>query len=211
MILDIEKNGRFCRVRVELTRMKEGERLSISGSTGGVVTRAKAKGIALEYWRSWFEDNPEEIIGMNRRFGKRFTSAAGAARFVLETDGELHGLDTEVSDAPAKTVRLIESCGQVWEEAEQFFPGIGRIWRRWHLDDMQAGTPRQMKALQQFTDDMRRPGESLFGAQCRFLKKRRLHVDHGHEFGSAWFFKPLPADVLAWARGELPIDKVTSF
>lgn len=109
-----EKDGRFCQIEF---RLNEG-RFTVVGTEGRIITKAAAKKEALAYWVSFFEESPDEIIDMNKRFGKRFTSATGAAKFVLEQDGELHGLD--VFKEGYCTVYLTESCGQIRERQRPF-------------------------------------------------------------------------------------------
>ncbi len=131
-----ERNGRFCRVDIRL----EDGRLSITGNEGKIVSRAKAKQLALDHWRSYFDDNKSEIMSMNEHFGKRFTSSTGAARFVLSTDGEFHGLNIFCTDGDK--IYLLESCGQIRESIAEWFPEVVPLLP-WHLNDMKAGCEHQ--------------------------------------------------------------------
>jgi len=132
------KGARFCTVEVSLS--DEG-RLSITGSEGRIIRRTQAKKEALEYWRSFFEESPQEIFAMNQKCGTKFTSPTGAARYVLQVDGELHGLDVEGPET-GETVRVVESCGQIQDTLVEFFPEI-RPLLPWHLNDLRAGCEHQ--------------------------------------------------------------------
>lgn len=130
------KDGRFCTVEIEL----EDGRLSICGEEGRVVTSMAACEQAIDYWRSYFEDDPGAIKEMNQRMGTHFRSALTAARYVLRTDGEFHGLDaTKMNDG---SVRLLESCGQIVETIREWFPEVIPLLP-WHLNDMHAGCEHQ--------------------------------------------------------------------
>lgn len=88
-----EKAGRWCEVTVRLEDRDGCKRLSISGSEGSIVTRTAAKRMARESWESFFEDAPEDFSRMIKDYGVR--SVKGAARKVVEVDGELHGIDVQ--------------------------------------------------------------------------------------------------------------------
>lgn len=135
------RGDRWCSVEIELS---EDGRLSITGEEGHVVTRLQARKEAIAYWRSYFEDHPAEIILMNKRHNKRLTSATGAAKFVLETDDEFHGLDvvTDSGVAHKNEVLVLESCGQIQETIREYFPEIAPLLP-WHLNDMRADCEHQ--------------------------------------------------------------------
>jgi len=135
------KGDRFCTLEIEL----ENERLSIRSVEGRIVSKANAKKEAIEYWKGFFEENPGEIQSMNTRFGKRLTSATGAARFVTQTDGDYHGLDIMSEDSSVEQngthVRIGESFGQQ-ETLLEYFPEVAPLLP-WHLNDMHAGCEHQ--------------------------------------------------------------------
>jgi hypothetical protein len=104
------------------------------------------------------------------------------------------------------------SCGQNLETILELFPNdpkvrrIVEIWRRWHLNDMQAGTPRQMEWLR----------TNGFGYShddnCNLLAHAGLLYDHeydpegnpvdepheeGYKFGSRWLKSDLPDEIRA--------------
>lgn len=135
------KGNRFCTLEVELSdRNGKGLELSITGMAGRVQSRAQSKRDALQTWISYFDDQPEEIMNMNRRFNKRFTSSAGAARFVIATDGEFHGVDV-VQEEGNKTF-VVECCGQIRDEIAEFFPEAEPFFQ-YHLNGLNAGCSHQ--------------------------------------------------------------------
>lgn len=137
------KGNEFCTLEVELSEHDGKTRLSICGVAGEILKRNEAKRQSLEYWESFFEDNPNELIAMNERCNKRFRSAKSAAKFVLATDGDFHGLD--VTEETDNEVFTCHSCGQIREELGRFFPEAIPYFQ-YHLNDMNAGCTHQ-KAL----------------------------------------------------------------
>src|SRR5262249_24522197 len=79
-----DKRNEWCELQVELRETPKGPELSICGAAGYVVTYAQAKREALAFWESYFDEERGAIQEMNKRCGKRFTSARGAARYLLE-------------------------------------------------------------------------------------------------------------------------------
>lgn len=170
------KGDTFCRL---IVRLEDG-RLSITGESGRILKRARAKREARESWESFFEDNPDEIRRMAERFGRRFTSPRGAAAFVLEVDGEFHGLDV-VGDE-GDDVLVLDSCGmnrgplaEHFPEAVPFFP--------YHLNDMHAGCPHQRAR-----DERYDVHGGVICMQC------------GWKLGAGWYADELPPEVEAWSR-----------
>lgn len=131
------KGTKYCTLDLELS---EAGRLSICGSEGTIIPVKKARHEALNYWIGFFEDQPSERVAMNERCGTAYRSARAAAKYVLDTDGELHGLDVE--KAVGQNVYVVESCGQIRETVTAFFPEVAPIMK-WHLNDMHAGCEHQ--------------------------------------------------------------------
>lgn len=134
------KNKRYCKATIRLTDQGDGvQRLSITGETGRIVSKAAARKEAKQYWISFFEDSPEEIFAMNERCGTRFSSASGAAKYVLDNDGEYHGLDATEIDGK---VYVGERFGCVHDDIAEWFPELVDIIP-WHLNDLKASCPHQ--------------------------------------------------------------------
>lgn len=176
------RGDRFCTLDVELEEHDGHKRFSICGSEGRIVRRTQAKRDALAYWTSFFEEQPGEIITMGQRHGRQFRTARGAAKFVIECDGDLHGIDVE-GPTEGETVRVVESCGQIRETIAKFFPEVAPFFR-WHLNDMKAECEHQEARGETWSTHP--------GAVC---------PDCGYKLGSAWLRRELPAEVIAWAEG----------
>lgn len=97
------------------------------------------------------------------------------------------------------------SCGTIHDSilrldsyTEFFSPESGNrqkfydIARRWHLNNMRAGTPLQESCLREngFTGD--------YESVCNFLQSRGLLVDNGYHYGTKWLHEDVPQDVLKW-------------
>jgi hypothetical protein len=174
------RNGEWCQATVEIRERNGGPELSITGAAGYVLTERQARRQALEYWESYFDECPEEIIAMNKKFGRRFSSATGAAKFVLECDGEYHGLDIE-NEEDGK-VWIGHSWGQIRDELSEWFPELDSLFR-WHLNGMHAGCIHQH--LKGMTYDTH-PGAACGSINCTDVR-----------LGSAWYHWGLPAKVVA--------------
>jgi len=144
--LDKRKGNAWCRLRVEL----EAGRLSITSASGTVVPRAKAQELALEYWRSFLEDSPEELGALLSKFPREMCACMAerqgvspeeaAAHFIIDTDGEFHGLDVDHEDGD--DIYIMESCGCGGDDLLSFFPEV-EPYLKWHLNDMKAGCEHQ--------------------------------------------------------------------
>jgi len=180
---------RFCHIEIKL----EDGRLSVCGIEGRIVTRAQAKKEALAYWTSYFEEDWNQITELNKRFDKHFTRPSGAAKFVLETDGELHGLDVlkveggdeqgPASHDSTKIVLITESYGQIREELAEWFPEYVPLFA-YHLNDLHAECEHQQARDETWQT---RPN-----AVC---------PDCGYKLGSAWLKRDLPPEIVKLAEG----------
>jgi hypothetical protein len=166
------KGDRWAEMVVEV---KDG-RLSVTGSEGRITTPRKAKAEAREYWESFFEENRNELGRMALEYGKR--TPRTAAKFVLASDGDYHGLDVHVLDSGK--VYITESCGQITDTLREWFPDVAPALLPWHLNDMHAECEHQEARGETWTTHP--------SAVC---------PDCGYKLGSAWRKRELPADVLA--------------
>ena len=82
---------------------------------------------------------------------------------------------------------------------------ICAVWERWHLNDLRAGTPRQMAALRELKKSQGKIGD--YDAQLKYLESRNLVEDNGYKYGSAWLFEPLPQDVLNFIQKLIGIPE----
>jgi hypothetical protein len=206
------RGDRWCKVEVMLST--DG-RLSICGEEGRIVTRVAAKRKALAYWCDFFDENPAELADMNRRHNKRFTST-GAAKFVLECDGALHGLD--VSKENGREVWLLESGGQIREVIAKWFPEVAPYLKH-HLNGMKAGCEHQeaegwderpidpSKPLDAY--GLHFPGQKQMSWNMLVWVRPDEHPEGlltkscptcGYKYGTEWKKRELPASVATWAQ-----------
>lgn len=68
------------------------------------------------------------------------------------------------------------------------------IWNTWHLNNMNAGTERQEKALEQCKS-------TEYNKIIKFLKKKRLYTDKGYTYGSSWLKRELPDNLRDELKG----------
>ncbi len=79
------------------------------------------------------------------------------------------------------------------------------VWREWHLNDMQAGTPKQTAVVK----DWQATGAKYdYTDACQHLKSIGLLSDNGYTYGSAWLRVEVPENVLQWLA-SLPETDVT--
>jgi hypothetical protein len=73
---------------------------------------------------------------------------------------------------------------------------LRKIWNRWHLNDMRAGTIDQESHLRTLTF----PGYPVnhYDWASAELAKAGLNPDGGYRYGSSWLREDVPADVLDW-------------
>jgi hypothetical protein len=87
------------------------------------------------------------------------------------------------------------TCGQICEDFLMYFPNnekvkrLVEIWKEYHLNDLQAGTEKQMVAL-------KNAPQIDYKAECLYLESIGLLIDNGYEYGSGWLFKTIPSDII---------------
>jgi len=85
--------------------------------------------------------------------------------------------------------------GQIRKEVKDIIPArLCRIWERWHLNDMRAGTFVQEEILRQARD--KGVDVSTYEKACDYLHEFDVLVDDGYKYGSAWLKEELPQDVI---------------
>lgn len=103
------------------------------------------------------------------------------------------------------TKRDIISGGQNLDEIGSLFPDnelvqrIVSIWRKWHLNDMNAGSPRQTE----FLEKLNLPNYDHYNVAKEKLKEAGLDPDESfvyegkpYSYGSAWLKVELPQSVI---------------
>ena len=122
---------------------------------------------------------------------------------------------------PLHSGNCLGSCGQIivnWTPIVNYAKGwtpsmVNRfldIWNRWHLNDMNAGTPEQMEFVRNYRKNHARPS---YDELCDALKNAGLYeivqADGTlYKYGHAWLFEPVPTDVLQFLD-SLPVSDKT--
>lgn len=133
------------------------------------------------------------------------------------TDGRLSLVGVE---GPKSNGNCVGGAGQIGDHLEirEFAANwdgakvkrLAEIWDRWHLNDMQAGTPRQEEFLRSIRGEF--PGYPV--SHYEWAKERLAAVglqpdpDTGYSYGSAWLRVDVPAEVLDEIRAFPDTDRV---
>lgn len=99
-----------------------------------------------------------------------------------------------------KRKTFASSSGQVFDDVKIIKPGdikvkdsraLISIWKRWHLNDLKAGTRKQEEELKK----VGMTGATKYDKAVKHLKKKGLYVDRGYKYGTAWLHERLPKSV----------------
>ncbi len=72
------------------------------------------------------------------------------------------------------------------------------IWERWHLNDMNAGTAKQME----FIRAKKAEGWKYNYDQAKeALIDAGIYNDDGKKYGHSWYFEALPIEIIKWFNG----------
>jgi hypothetical protein len=87
--------------------------------------------------------------------------------------------------------------GQMYDALTKFAPTkrvkrIVELWKRYHLNAMNAGTRLQSELLATYPPDERYD----YTTACKRLADNDLYIDRGYAYGSAWLVEFLPVDVI---------------
>ena len=106
---------------------------------------------------------------------------------------------------------VLSICGQVWNskhtdiiaggqcldrmykflKKDKIFIELYKLWKRWHLNDLCAGTIKQEEALDNVGIKF-----NSFDERCDYLKSVNLYFDDGYEYGSKWLYRKIDEDDL---------------
>jgi hypothetical protein len=94
-----------------------------------------------------------------------------------------------------KSEKNLLGWGQIHDEVKEIIPArLYEIWKRWHLNDMRAGTFVQEEILRQakvsgieFND---------YDDACNYLERFDALVDKCYKYGSKWLKEELPQEVI---------------
>lgn len=99
----------------------------------------------------------------------------------------------------------IVCCGQCLDKLLPYIPdpafhSLVDLWRRYHLNNLHAGTPEQEAEVKRWLGARRYD----YPAACEHLREvGLLTVEHNgkpYTYGTGWLFEPIPADDLARIR-----------
>lgn len=97
-----------------------------------------------------------------------------------------HGYGGQCQNSIAED--FIGTHSNLSNEKQAMLGRLIEIWDRYHLNDMNAGTEKQMKALK---------GKNLsYENALEYLESINLKIDDGYKYGTAWLFEEIPSSVL---------------
>lgn len=122
-------------------------------------------------------------------------------------------------EGPLASGNALGACGQIDihlrdnQRSITLAPGWTRgmltcffdVWKRWHLNDMKAGTPAQQAELEKH----KFPGYPLsyYTWACEVLEAASLQPDNGYSYGSKWLKEEVPETTIAFLRSLPDTDK----
>lgn len=113
----------------------------------------------------------------------------------------LTGTHSQKSGKPGSTYRA-HSWGQIEKDLIECFGedekarNVYHVWKRWHLNDMRAGTPAQESFLR-----AQKPAPRTYSEILGLLYSNGLMVDNGYSYGSAWLKEEVPSEVIERIQG----------
>jgi hypothetical protein len=84
-----------------------------------------------------------------------------------------------------------------------------KVWERWHLNDMRAGTPAQEAWLRDHGAQADRADHFTWATAA--LAAVGLNPDHGYRYGEEWLTEEVPAGVLDFLRALPDSDRVPAW
>jgi len=146
--------------------------------------------------------SPGAVKGWNDRYMKVYVTIQ------YTSDGRLSITGVE---GPRANGNCAGGCGQIQLDPEKFRLNKGwtramvddlrDVWERWHLNDLNAGTPAQMDALR--SPEFRALGPYTYDGAVTFLKEQGLYEvpspdgRGSYRYGTAWLKEDVPEEVLA--------------
>lgn len=157
-------------------------------------------------------------MGIHRdRICKKVVDTDGKSRFLeLELEVKLTD-DGRFSASGGYKVGDDEGWGQCLDGIRNVLHRLGLVcpkiealmeyWPRYHLNDLNAGSPRQMEVVRE------REAQKLpvdYDTMCEVLKEKGLYEDEqypwkgrGYRYGEAWLKEILPQDVVEGIRSVI--------
>ena len=155
---------------------------------------------------------------MRKRFeiGKVDYENKGTANYPVDIEYSLiNGRFSASGNIWLPSRRDIVSGGQNLEEIASLFPDneqvqrIVAVWRKWHLNDMHAGSPKQ----EEFLEKLNLPNHNHYENAKAKLEEAGLNPDESfifngrpYEYGSAWLYVELPPAVISEIESWMGTD-----
>ena len=107
------------------------------------------------------------------------------------------------------------NCGQIRPiEVAEYASGwnadmvteLNRVWERWHLNDLRAGTPSQELHLRIAKDN---GWKYSYEEACAMLKNAGLYEINGYKYGHSWLTEEIPQYVITFLD-KLPTSCVSA-
>lgn len=91
-------------------------------------------------------------------------------------------------------------CGQCLDELAQYpiiknnskLKQVYEWWKKWHLNDLHAGTEKQEQALE---DAGMKNWANEYSKCCDYLESIGLLYDNGYKFGTSWLKREIPTEI----------------
>lgn len=77
---------------------------------------------------------------------------------------------------------------------EEMLSELNKVWNRWHLNDMRAGTPKQEDFVREYLKDNQYDYTNITKA----LEENGLLYDNGYKYGTGWLKEEVPLEVIEW-------------
>lgn len=131
-------------------------------------------------------------------FTKQVKFEDSLIRFTIEIEYKDDRLSITGDGREKVKGRWHEWCGgQVYDELFERFPEsteLVEIWKRWHLNDLNAGDPIQESYLR-----VHGRGKD-YEESCSILFEAGLLEHNGYKYGTAWKFETVPEYILKKLR-----------
>lgn len=86
----------------------------------------------------------------------------------------------------------IKECRKGDKFNYNLFGKLYKLWKKYHLNDMHAGTPKQEEYLKQTKDKHNYD----YKICCDMLRDNRILYDNGYKYGTGWIYKNIPNNAL---------------
>ena len=109
---------------------------------------------------------------------------------------EIELRETETGEKPVFPIcgKMGRRPGQCLDDIAEYnsdplFKVLYRLWKKYHLNDMHAGTEAQEKAVNKWINQ-----GNIYNYKnaCEYLKSINLYNDNGYKYGSSWLYRPIP-------------------